>query len=347
MMTLYETFQALHKGRIHWNTRIRVTRRAAKTVPMKLGLREGSKLTVREAVLSMVTLSANDAAEALCDYLAGKPWRCGAMLTRGARRLGLSRTTFRNGSGLPDKRQVTTARDMAKLGLALMRTFPKEYKLFSTRSFNFRGRIIHGHNHLMYRYPGMDGIKTGFTGASGFNIVTAVNRNGKHVVGVVMGGRTSRGRDRRMAALLDEAMPRASSRRHHRRKIPTPKARPQLTAKLENLQVPVPKLRYGTDATVTSSIESEPAKPAATGAWSVQIAAVDSEDAARSLLRKARTSASSRLKGTVDWTEQVRQGNAALVRARFTGFATRHAARLACHRLKAKSFHCFVLAEKG
>ncbi|HWU60510.1 MAG TPA: D-alanyl-D-alanine carboxypeptidase family protein, partial [Ensifer sp.] len=202
MMTLYMTFEAIHAGRIGWDTRIPMTSRAAHVIPLKLGVRAGQSLTVREAVLGMIVLSANDAAETMCDYLAGRG-DCGSMLTRKARQLGMTRTTFRNGSGLPDSRQVTTARDMARLGVSLIRDYPSEYRLFSTRAFSFRGRGIHGHNRLMYRYHGMDGIKTGYTNASGFNIVTAVNDGGRRVIGVVMGGRTAGARDAKMAALLN------------------------------------------------------------------------------------------------------------------------------------------------
>ncbi|WP_252192737.1 serine hydrolase [Rhizobium sp. CSW-27] len=213
MMTLYMTFEALRDGRLRWDQKIVMSRNGASTIPFKLGIPAGQTYTVREAVYGMAVKSANDVAEGIGDHLYGSEEKFGQAMTRKARQLGMSRTTFRNGSGLPDSRQVTTARDMATLGLALMRDFPKEYRIFATRSFSFRGRTIRGHNHLMYRYNGMDGIKTGYINASGFNIVSAVNDNGKRVIGVVLGGRTAKARDNRMAALLDAAMPQASIRR--------------------------------------------------------------------------------------------------------------------------------------
>ncbi|MCD2173918.1 serine hydrolase [Rhizobium sp. C4] len=259
MMTLYMTFEAIRSGRIGWETRIPMTKRAAHVIPLKLGVRAGQSLTVREAVLGMIVLSANDAAETMCDYLAGSG-DCGSMLTRKARQLGMTRTTFRNGSGLPDARQVTTARDMARLGVSLIRDYPSEYRLFSTRAFSFRGRGIHGHNRLMYRYHGMDGIKTGYTNASGFNIVTAVNDGGRRVIGVVMGGRTAGARDAKMAALLNATMPTAMARRDAA-PAPAPiKQAPQVAvvreptpepqreeAKVASLgSVPLPSSRYAT-----------------------------------------------------------------------------------------------------
>ena len=230
MMTLYMTFEAIRSGRIGWETRIPMTSRASRVIPLKLGVRAGQSLTVREAVLGMIVLSANDAAETMCDYLAGRG-DCGTMLTRKARQLGMTRTTFRNGSGLPDSRQVTTARDMARLGVSLIRDYPSEYRLFSTRAFSFRGRTIHGHNRLMYRYRGMDGIKTGYTNASGFNIVTAVNDGGRRVIGVVMGGRSAGARDAKMAALLNASVPTAMARRDAAPTAPAPaKPAPQVAA---------------------------------------------------------------------------------------------------------------------
>jgi D-alanyl-D-alanine carboxypeptidase (penicillin-binding protein 5/6) len=212
MMTLYMVFEALRDGRLKWDQKITMSANGARTIPMKLGIRQGDTYTVREAVYGMIVRSANDVAEGMGDHLYGSEERFGQAMTAKARQLGMSRTVFRNGSGLPDSQQVTTARDMARLGLALMRDFPREYQLFATKSFTFRGRAIRGHNNLMYRYKGMDGIKTGFTNASGFNLVSAVNDNGRRVIGVVLGGKSARTRDARMAELLDATMPKATVR---------------------------------------------------------------------------------------------------------------------------------------
>ncbi|MBN9052179.1 MAG: D-alanyl-D-alanine carboxypeptidase, partial [Rhizobiales bacterium] len=280
MMTLYMTFEALHDGRLTWDKRITMTKNGAATIPTKLGVPAGKTFTVREAVLGMIVKSANDAAEAMGDHLAGSEAKFADAMTRKARQLGMSRTTFRNASGLPNSRQVTTARDMATLAVALMRDYPKEYTLFSERSFVFRGRKVTGHNNLMYRYKGMDGIKTGYTNASGFNLVSAVNDNGRHVVGVVLGGKTARSRDARMAALLDAAMPASSLRGHS--------AIAQASAlddfDLSNIPLPISADRTGTvevasvSADVTGSIQTTDAMPVTdnSGRWEIQIAATDS-----------------------------------------------------------------------
>lgn len=381
MMTLYMTFEALRAGRIGWETRVPMTARAARVIPLKLGIRAGQSLTVREAVLGMIVLSANDAAETMCDFLAGRG-DCGTMLTRKARQLGMTRTTFRNGSGLPDARQVTTARDMARLGVALIRDYPSEYRLFSTRAFVFRGRTIHGHNRLMYRYRGMDGIKTGYTNASGFNIVTAVNEDGRRVIGVVMGGRTAGARDAKMAALLNAAVPIAMARREA-----APKAVPQVAVAPEPMPepqreepvvaslgaVPLPETRY-TPTGKPAKVARGPLRPAADESddedvgeatqaalaseepnpdnmssdpdtlWQVQIATVKTEDDARGLLEKARGKAGSSLNGVMNFAQAAGSG---VFRARFIGFSSRETAENACRALKAKSFSCQVISGNG
>lgn len=207
MMTLYLTFQALHDGRLSWDQRLTMSENAESKEPYKLAVGVGRKVTVKEAVDGIVVLSANDAAVALAEQLAGSEEAFARLMTQKAHDLGMVNTVFRNPSGLPDPEQVTTARDMATLGLALMSDFPEEFKLFSMRGFQFRGMKLRGHNNLMYRYDGVDGIKTGFTDASGYNVVTSASKDNRRVIGVVMGGKTADERDQTMAGLLDTYLP--------------------------------------------------------------------------------------------------------------------------------------------
>lgn len=211
MMTLYMTFEALHRGQIAWKTPVPVSATAARKPPTKLGVKAGGTITVEEAVYGMIVRSANDAAAAMAERLGGSEEGFARMMNAKARQLGMNRTFFVNASGLPASEQVTTARDMARLAVALMRHYPREYRLFSVQSFAFRGRVIRGHNNLMYRYQGMDGIKTGYTRASGYNLVSAVNDRNRRLIGVVLGGRSARSRDEKMAALLDQHLGRVSS----------------------------------------------------------------------------------------------------------------------------------------
>ncbi len=205
MMTVYLAFDALREGRVSLDSPIRVSGHAASMSPSRLGLTAGMTLTVEEAILALVTKSANDAAAALGEYLGGgSEDRFAQMMTMKARALGMTRTTFRNASGLPDLDQVTTARDMALLGRRLMQDFPERYSFFSTPHFVFRGRTMWNHNRLLQEYDGADGIKTGYVNDSGFNLVASAQRDGVRLIAAVFGGASGRERDRHMMALLDQ-----------------------------------------------------------------------------------------------------------------------------------------------
>jgi len=211
MMTLYLTFEALDAGKISLDSPVPVSRHAASEPPSKLYLRAGQTITVEQIILGLVTRSANDAATALGEFLGGSEDRFGRIMTNKAHALGMTRTTFRNANGLPEPEQMTTARDMATLGIALREHFPQYYHYFSTRAFHYNGGVIGNHNHLLGRVEGVDGIKTGYTHDSGFNLVTSVVRNGRSVVAVVMGGRTGSSRDKQMKELIAKYMPKAST----------------------------------------------------------------------------------------------------------------------------------------
>ncbi|QPC86441.1 D-alanyl-D-alanine carboxypeptidase [Mesorhizobium sp. NBSH29] len=212
MMTLYLLFEALEQGRVSDDTQIPVSAYAAARPPSKLGFRAGETITVAEAIQALCTKSANDVAVAVAEHLAGTEDQFAAYMTTKARSLGMSGTVFRNASGLPDPSQVTTARDMALLGMALQRRFPRQFGYFSAREFTFRGKIIKGHNRLLGRVQGVDGIKTGYIGASGFNIVTSVRTGGRGLVVVVMGGESARARDAHVEELIGLYMPETSRR---------------------------------------------------------------------------------------------------------------------------------------
>ncbi len=212
MMTLYLTFEALESGKISKGTLVPVSKHAAGEPPSKLGVRPGSKLTVEQAIQALVTRSANDVATALGEFLGGSEDRFARMMTQKARALGMTRTVYRNAHGLPNTAQVTTARDQARLGMALRQHFPQYYDYFSTRSFRYGKQTIGNHNRLLGVVRGVDGIKTGYTRASGFNLVTSAQADGRSVVGVVLGGRSGGARDQQMKRLIASYMPKASRR---------------------------------------------------------------------------------------------------------------------------------------
>ncbi|MFK0165677.1 serine hydrolase [Rhizobium sp. NPDC090279] len=374
MMTLYMAFEAINRGKLSWNTRIPVSRAAAAKPPTKLGLKPGGTVTVREAVDGMIIKSANDAAAAMAEALGGSESGFARLMTQKAREIGMRRTTFLNASGLPNMQQWTTARDMSTLAVALINNYPQEYRLFSQASFNYRGRSVRGHNNLMYRYEGMDGIKTGYTNASGFNLVSAVRQGNRRVIGVVMGGATARGRDALMASLLDRYVPKASPVSTSRllasvgggkaaKQVEVASASDdvavdvdtQTTAATPRKRVEVVPMAFAAASNVTVPMDRPAAmdeilvanKPAATGSWQVQIAATPTAQAAKDLLSEAKSKAGNALANASPYTEAVGKGGNTVYRARFVGFANRDDANSACSALKRKDFDCMLLPSKG
>jgi D-alanyl-D-alanine carboxypeptidase len=212
MMTLYMTFELIEQGRLSYASKIKMTQEGADAAPSKLDLDPGAELTVLDAIKALVTKSANDVAIALAQHIGGSESNFARLMTRKARDLGMANTTFRNASGLPDPEQKTTARDMITLGMRLQDDFPQHYRLFSTRSFAYGGKVYRNHNSLLTRYRGTDGIKTGYTRASGFNLVSSAQRNGKHLIAAVFGGDTARERNAQMQRLLEAAWSKASTK---------------------------------------------------------------------------------------------------------------------------------------
>ncbi len=207
MMTLYLLFEALDSGRLDTSSPIPVSAYAASRPPSKLGFKPGQSIDVQTAILALCVKSANDVATAVAEYLGGSEEQFAEMMTAKARKLGMHTTTFRNASGLPDPEQVTTARDMAALAVALRQRFPHHYHYFANRSFSYDGKTIRGHNDLLGRVHGVDGLKTGYIRASGFNLATSVGRGGRRVVAIVMGGASAKARDAHMEELIDRYLP--------------------------------------------------------------------------------------------------------------------------------------------
>ena len=210
MMTLYLVFEDLKSGRIKKTGRLVMTKAGWRRPPSKLGLKPGQSISVEQAILSLVTKSANDVATAFGGKLSGTEAKFAKRMTRKARQLGMSRTTFKNANGLTAKGQMTTASDMAKLGLALREHFPRQYRYFQTRNFKLGRRNYRNHNRLLGKVRGVDGIKTGYTRASGFNLVSSVSYGKRRIVAVVMGGRSGRSRNAAMARLIKTYLPKAS-----------------------------------------------------------------------------------------------------------------------------------------
>ncbi len=237
MMTMYMMFEALAERKMTKKTRIRMSRYAASKPPSKLGIKAGRSIAAEHAIYALATKSANDVAAAVAEHLGGTEGNFAKMMTRKARQLGMKRTTFKNASGLTSKGQVTTARDMAKLGLALREHFPQYYKYFQARSFRYAGRNYGNHNKLLGRIKGVDGIKTGYTRASGFNLVSSVQANRRSIVAVVLGGRSGKSRNAQMAKLIKRYLPKAS-RGTKRKQIAARKSSNIVVASAANIRLP-------------------------------------------------------------------------------------------------------------
>src|SRR5712672_2110736 len=213
IMTLYLLFERLEAGKMKLDSEMQVSEHASEQAPTKLGLKPGQTIRVEDAIKGLVTRSANDAAVVIAEAIAGDEDDFAKLMTRKARALGMSKTVYRNASGLPNDEQVTSARDQSTLGRAIQDRFPRYYRYFSTSVFNYRGQSIRNHNRLLGNVEGIDGIKTGYTRASGFNLVSSMRRGNRHLVGVVLGGRSGGSRDAIMRNLLAENLDKAATKR--------------------------------------------------------------------------------------------------------------------------------------
>ncbi|PSJ40110.1 D-alanyl-D-alanine carboxypeptidase [Zobellella taiwanensis] len=210
MMTLYLLFEAMEKGLMTLDTAMPVSAHAASMPQTNISLKAGDRLKVRDAIPALIVRSANDVASVVAEALGGTETAFARMMTDKAKTMKMTSTTFRNASGLPDSAQTSTARDLAVLSLRLMKDFPQYYHYFSTQSFTYKGRTYNSHNRMVRNYPGVDGMKTGYIRASGFNVATSAERDERRVIGVVMGGKTAQSRDQHMASLLDRSISRAT-----------------------------------------------------------------------------------------------------------------------------------------
>jgi D-alanyl-D-alanine carboxypeptidase len=247
VMTLYLLFERLESGRLKLDSPLRVSEHAAEQAPTKLELKPGQAITVEDAIKSIVTKSANDAAVAVAENLAGDEDNFAKLMTQKAHALGMAHTKYVNASGLPDDDQITTARDQALLGRAIQERFPRYYKFFSTETFVYHGEAMRNHNHLLGAVDGVDGIKTGFTRASGFNLLTSLHRDGRYLIAVVMGGPSASERDERMRELIGAHIKEAALRR-------TAPTIVEVAERRDEPAIKIPAARA--DRTVTASVDS-------------------------------------------------------------------------------------------
>ncbi len=317
LMTLYITFDALDKGLIKMDDKLPVSRNAANRSPSKLGVRPGEKITVKTAILALIVKSANDCATVLAEGLGYSEENFAKTMTKVAHELGMTNTTFKNASGLPNKLQKTTAKDMAILGAAMYHHFPEYYKLFATKKFVYNGRTYYTHNHLLKTFAGADGMKTGFTNAAGYNIVTSAERNGKRVIAVTMGHDSVRLRDRKVAALMDAGLKKLNA------------GEPQTLASLS--QAPA--------AEETAEENSAPA------IYAIQVGAFSNYAKARNYALRIKKEIPRPLAKKPINIEPVSSGSAIVYRSQIVNLAKNEADNL-CNRLKRTNKSCIVVANQ-
>ncbi len=363
VMTLYITFDALEKGLISMDDLLPVSKHAARQPKSKLYLKEGSVISVRDAILALIVKSANDAAVVLAEGLAPSEEEFAQMMTRFAKDLGLTDTTFKNASGLHNPEQVTSAKDMAILAIAMINHFPQYYPLFSTKSFKFNGKTYYSHNGILLYYKGAEGFKTGFVSAVGYNIVSTAKRNGRTLVGVVIGENSAEKRDRKMRSLLDTGFKKAKQREEKLaalgenpflKKAFISKSHrdiydPVLIASVARTRAKVSELTATGNQVLlasipissfdddTISIEQGDYAPAD---WSIQIGAFASREKAQQQAQTAQDILKIKA-STVELPE-----HSALFRSRLSGFETKEDAEAACKILAGKSMPCLAIAPR-
>ena len=322
LMTLYITFNALDKGLIKMEDELPVSRTAANRSPSKLGVRAGEKIKVHDAVMALIIKSANDCATVLAEGLGYSEENFAKTMTEVARELGMKNTTFKNASGLPNSQQKTTARDMAILGAAIYHHFPQYYDLFSAKKFTYKGKTIYTHNHLLKTFDGADGMKTGFTNAAGFNIITSAERDGHRVIAVTMGHNTAKERDKKVASMMNRGLTKL--------------------ALADNIETPS---LYASKVETSSSVEeTQTAEQTEENKWGVQVGAFSNYAKARNYalhIRQQINYAAAR-QAQID-IEPAQKGAAIVYRSKLVGMEKNEADNT-CNRLKKSNKSCIVVA---
>ncbi len=313
VMTLYMVFDAVEKGWLNFDEDLPISRTAQNRSPSRLGLRAGKTIKLKDAVMALIVKSANDAATVIAEALGGSEQEFAKMMTKVARELGMKDTTFKNASGLPNRAQKTTARDMAMLGMAMYHHFPQYYHLFSTKKFTYNGTTHYTHNKLLKKFDGADGLKTGYIAAAGFNIITSATRKDERVIAVVMGYKTSKKRDAKTASLMHTAL-------NH------------LVMSPDN--IPLPMQKPGTKIAKVKKINSN---------WAIQIGAFSNYAKARNYAINVQTNLSEKI-GIKEIQVLAHQSGPAIVyRSRLMGMEEK-IANTACKELKKQDKSCLVIS---
>ena len=347
LMTLYITFHALESGKLKLTDKLKVSTVAAGRSPSKLGVRAGSTITVKDAVMAVIVKSANDCATVLAEHFAKSEREFAVMMTQTAHKLGMKHTTFKNASGLPNSAQKSTARDMATLAMAVYHHFPQYYKWFSAQSFRYQGRTITGHNHLLSTFTGADGMKTGYTAASGYNIVTSAHRNNKRVIAVTMGHRYWGERDKKAALMMDKGLQHLKKSDNIdvavlSREINGGKtaSAPTKLASVQTKHAPVaaPKAPAQKSATVAQVVQN--------GKYAVQVGSFSNYKRAKNYALSVKNNLAKKFAVHHIAVEKINSANGTMYRSKVVGLAKRDAAKI-CANMKRQKKSCFVTADNN
>ncbi len=351
VMTLYITFDALEKGLIKLEDKLPVSRYAANRSPSRLGLKPGSKISVKTCIDALIVKSANDCASVLAESLGYTEADFAKTMTQVARALGMKNTTFKNASGLPNRQQKTTARDMAILAAAMYHHFPQYYKWFSLKKFSYNGKTYYTHNHILKTFEGADGMKTGFTNAAGFNIITSAERNGQRVIAVTMGHRTLKDRDKKVSKMMDKGLTvlAMNSKNKEENMFASLDPTAQLTAgEIEVASAEVDTNSPADDDNENAGTEQGSADPDAPivvntkESWAIQIGAFSNYSKARNYALKIQQKNLQKFAEINIAVEPFEAASAIVYRSKITGFE-KSDAQAACKHLKKSKISCIVV----
>lgn len=374
IMTLYMAFEAVEQRKLTMNQKLKVSKRAAGQAPSKLGLQPGHTISLEDAIKALVTKSANDVATVIAEAISGTEYQFALDMTKRARQLGMNRTRFQNASGLPNRRQTTTARDIALLSQAIQTDYPQYYHYFSLRTFAWGGRKFGTHNNLLKNYSGTTGIKTGYTRASGFNLSAAVSRGNADLIGVVLGGRKASSRDTHMRSILDRSFNRVRKNPNllpQMVSVPIPRRKP-VTIDLKTVvpgQKPGRTISLaslgGPEITMPNLTPDLPTKPIVqfldqayrapeqgdlgpadtTSLWGIQVGAFSQPETARDNIARAQQVVSSELSYGQSVIVPVQSGTRTIYRARFGPLGKTDAIDI-CAKLKGADMSCFLINDQ-
>lgn len=354
LMTLYITFNALENGHLKLTDKLKVSATAASRSPSKLGVRAGETITVKDAIMAVIVKSANDCATVLAEHFSKNEAEFAVLMTKTARKLNMNRTTFKNASGLPNSMQKTTARDMSKLAMAVYHHFPQYYKWFSVQSFKYKGQLITGHNHLLNTFSGADGMKTGYTAAAGYNIITSAKRHGKRVIAVTMGHRYLHERDKKAAVMMDKGLGALKKSNN----VDVASLTRSINGNATQLASVKPISQSAKPATATAAAAARKTQPqtaavasatttataTANGGYAIQVGAFSDYQRARDYANSVKNNLAKKYAVYNIKIEETKVADRTMYRSKVVGMAKNTAAQI-CNGMKSQKKSCMVVAE--